>query len=468
MIPRLAASLLLAIAMGLVLTSEVVLTGAKERRHSLVLAGSLAVGFGIGIAACAFFLWAVLLGPDHRGLALVELALLVGLIAVRLYTWRAQHWDRWSPRVGSGAPSPSWVFRAGLSASLVVSASLFMVTALRGPYGGWDAWMTWNVMARFLFRGGDHWQDAFSSSFRHPDYPLLLPGIVARSWEYVGSDTVVAPVTVAMLFTFATIALAGSSLALLRTTRQAVLAVLILLGTQFLITHGASQYADVPLAFFMLATTVLVFLHDRASGRTQGLVALAGTAAAFAAWTKNEGLLFLASVIVARCAVLWKQRRWHGAVDDLRGFALGLAPVLAILAYFKLALAPSNDFVSGQSSSGTLVRLLDFQRYVEVARVFTREVRQLADNGLVSAVPLLFAYLLCVGVKVDAVDRRAVGTSLVTLALVLSGYVLVGLTAPDDYIRLLNSSVDRLLLQLWPTAVFTYFMIARPPEEATG
>jgi 4-amino-4-deoxy-L-arabinose transferase-like glycosyltransferase len=120
--------------------------------------------------------------------------------------------------------------------------------------------------------------------------------------------------------------LAGSSLALLRTTRQAVLAVLILLGTQFLITHGASQYADVPWGFFMLATTVLVFLHDRASGRTRGLVALAGTAAGFAAWTKNEGLLFLASIIVARCAVLWKQRRWQGALNDLGGFALGSLP----------------------------------------------------------------------------------------------------------------------------------------------
>jgi hypothetical protein len=75
------------------------------------------------------------------------------------------------------------------------------------------------------------------------------------------------------------------------------------------------------------------------------------------------------------------------------------------------------------------------------------------------AVPLQFAYLLCVGVKVDAVDRRAVGTSLVTLALVLSGYAFVELAAPGDYIRLLNSSVDRLLLQLWPTAAFTYFII---------
>jgi hypothetical protein len=47
------------------------------------------------------------------------------------------------------------------------------------------------------------------------------------------------------------------------------------------------------------------------------------------------------------------------------------------------------------------------------------------------------------------------------------GYVLVLVTAPDDFLRLLNRSVDRLLLQLWPTLVFTCFMIARPPEEAT-
>jgi hypothetical protein len=73
--------------------------------------------------------------------------------------------------------------------------------------------------------------------------------------------------------------------------------------------------------------------------------------------------------------------------------------------------------------------------------VFKGELQRLGDNGLVSAVPLHFAYLLCVGVKVDALDRRAVGTSLVTLALVLSGYAFVELAAPGDYIRLLAPSI---------------------------
>ncbi len=50
------------------------------------------------------------------------------------------------------------------------------------------------------------------------------------------------------------IGLASSTLGLLRSPSQGLLAGIVLLGTPFLIRHGASQYADVPLSFFFLAT----------------------------------------------------------------------------------------------------------------------------------------------------------------------------------------------------------------------
>ena len=83
------------------------------------------------------------------------------------------------------------------------------------------------------------------------------------------------------------------SIARLRGERQGLLAGLTLLCTPFLIRHGASQYADVPLSFFFVATVALLFFH--AESRSQNhLLTLAGMAAALSAWTKNEGVLFLA------------------------------------------------------------------------------------------------------------------------------------------------------------------------------
>ena len=45
--------------------------------------------------------------------------------------------------------------------------------------------------ARFLFRGGDHWREAFASGldWSHWDYPLLLPLSIARGWRYMGGES---------------------------------------------------------------------------------------------------------------------------------------------------------------------------------------------------------------------------------------------------------------------------------------
>jgi len=324
--------------------------------------------------------------------------------------------------------------------------------------------MTWNRAARFIFRGDSHWRDAFSPVFRHPDYPLLVPGAVARAWAYTGSDSVLAPAAVAAMFTCATIALAGAALARLRSDRQGLLAMLLLLATPSLLTYGASQYADIPLAFFVLAAIVLLCLHDRVQDHPGSMI-LAGAAASLAAWTKNEGMLFLAAIVVARGLAVWMYHGWRRYVRELRWFTIGLMPVLAVLAYFKLHFAPVNDLVAGQGLADTLPRLVDPGRYIAVAKVFKLEVSQLGNNGLLGAVPLVIGYLLCVGIKVDPTDRPALVTVAGALALTLVGYVIVLVTAPADFLRLLNRSVDRLLLHVWPAIVFICFMVARAPGD---
>ena len=174
----------------------------------------------------------------------------------------------------------------------------------------------------------------------------------------------------------------------------------------------------------------------------------------------------MAAIGVARCAAISVRHGWRTYAGELRWFSAGLAPVLTVVAYFKLYLAPTNDLVAGQGLAETLPRLLDAGRYLAVARVFAVEVWHLGHGGLVGVVPLLVIYLLCVGLKVNPLDRPALVTSLGALALVVSGYVVALVTTPGDFLRLLNRSADRLLLHLWPTVVFACFMIARPPEEA--
>ena len=66
------------------------------------------------------------------------------------------------------------------------------------------------MRARFLFKSGHNLTNAFSGYYgwSHPDYPLLIPGSVARIWTYTGVQSQIAPAVVAMFFTFATVTVA--------------------------------------------------------------------------------------------------------------------------------------------------------------------------------------------------------------------------------------------------------------------
>jgi hypothetical protein len=48
----------------------------------------------------------------------------------------------------------------------------------------------------------------------------------------------------------------------------------------------------------------------------------------------------------------------------------------------------------------------------------------------------------------------------------LSGYCVISLASPGDMSWQTATSLDRLLLQLWPGALFTCFLAARTPDES--
>ena len=141
-------------------------------------------GLGLGIASCLAFL--CLLAGVTRYLPVVDLGvgLFVGVGWFIVSRWHAVGKDRSLPE--TGRRSSFQTLLAGIfSLELVASAASFALAFLKEPHGRWDAWLIWNMHARFLFRGGDHWRDAFASGldWSHWDYPLLLPLAIARSWN---------------------------------------------------------------------------------------------------------------------------------------------------------------------------------------------------------------------------------------------------------------------------------------------
>jgi 4-amino-4-deoxy-L-arabinose transferase-like glycosyltransferase len=300
-----------------------------------------------------------------------------------------------------------------------------------------------------------------------PDYPVLMPSTVAGLWTLIGDDTVLIPALLAILFAFATVGLTVSSLAILRGRSEACLAGLILLGTPLFITHSASQYADVPLAFFVLATLVLVALCDDAGGQAGGIMVLAGVTAGLAGWTKNEGLLFVVAVMVARAVVIIPADGLRAWAREIGRFAAGLAPIAVILIHFKSTLAPPNYLVALQESRDIYVKLFDFSRYRVVWAAIGEQVWTF--GGWAVSLPMILAfYVLLVGIQANRRATLSIVTSAITLSLMLLGESLIYVITPIDLKFQVDLSLGRLLLQLWPVFIFTYFLLVQPVGPIVG
>lgn len=423
----------------------------------------LAIGLGLGITSSLFVVW-LLVGAAAGSYPRAELGMLVLLAGGALYVRTRRRWvlRYTADPVGEGRPLVNLI----LWISVGCAIAAFVAEWITHRQGAWDAWMTWNMHARALFRGGEQWREVLTGlpAWSHPDYPLLVPGCVARIWTWVRRETMLAPGAVAMLFTFATIGLLYSAVSVLRSRTQGVLAALVLLGTKFYILHGASQYADIPLGFFFLATLALLSLAELAGPDRSRLVLIAGAAAGLSAWTKNEGVLFVLALLIGYGLVTGPMRGWRRGLADLGSFAIGLAPALLLLASFKLFLAPPNDLMADHGLGETASRLLDGARYTLVFTGFLQAVLEVGAKGVVAG--LLLAYLVTAGITSAEPARRDAKAAALVLCLMLAGYAAVLLTAPAPLLDTNVRSINRLLLQLWPSMLFAFFMGTRTAEEA--
>jgi hypothetical protein len=426
----------------------------------------LGVGLGLGASSAGFFVWLTLFGSAGRGLAIVESILVGGLCLALLF---ARRQIKVIPETVAPSDQPAtWRLRRLAVVVLVVlvlcSLFRFVVAASRSPHGDWDAWAIWNLRARFLYRGGDSWRDTFTNAiaWSHPDYPLLVPGATARCWYYAGEETTLAPQVVAGLFTLATVGLLIATVGALRGRTQGYLAGIVLLGTFSFVELGHAQYADVPLGYLLLASLSLLIVHDHLA-RESWLALLAGLLAGFAAWTKNEGALLAAALFVSRAALLLWTSGWRTCLREMLAFALGLLPLAALLAGFKLWLAPANDLLAGQDWSTTLAKLADGQRYLLILSQFAQFLLNIGPY----AIPLLILYCLLLGRARDPRHRASIAQVWLILALALAGYFVVYLTTPwESVLSHIQTSLDRLLLQLWPTFLLAFFLGVASPEEA--
>ncbi|MGA2882169.1 MAG: hypothetical protein ABSG13_24725 [Bryobacteraceae bacterium] len=422
--------------------------------HNILLF-SLGIGTGAGVASCLYFLALVLAGSSFSVLPAALGAALVIALVLFLFAKRSALLD-WAD-----GPAPPWYLTALFVLAAALAVTMFLGAVAYNPHGDEGAWSIWNLRARFLFRAGVFWRDAFSSdlSWTHPDYPLLLPGLVALCWKLTGHESSDAPIAIAFLFALGTVGVLVSALGVLRGKTQALLAGTLLAGTASFVALSAALYSDVPLSFYILATLALLALQDRHPEDLR-FSALAGLMAGFAAWSRNEGMIFLVAVIVARAIALVRFGDRKALLPQLLRLLFGLAAPLAIVIFFKWRVGGLGDWLSVPAST-ILKHLSDPARWI----VTVEGLVVILFNFGRFLIPIFLAlalYWYLVRFRVGTGDRAALATIGIALLLTLAAQLLADVLYLDNLGLEISTSFERILLQLWPGALLAFFLAAGP------
>ena len=184
---------------------------------------------------------------------------------------------------------------------MVLAVTMFLGAVIYNPHGDEAAWSIWNLRARFLFRAAallarriferSHLEPSgLSAPVARAGCPVLEAG---RAGIHRCSDRHCFSLcrSERRLVGGRARSLARKSVRLARWNALA--------RHRQLVALSAALYGDVPLSFYILATLALLCLQDRHPEDLR-FSALAGLMAGFAAWTRNEGMIFVVAMLVAR------------------------------------------------------------------------------------------------------------------------------------------------------------------------
>jgi hypothetical protein len=155
---------------------------------------------------------------------------------------------------------------------------------------------------------------------------------------------------------------------------------------------------------------------------------------------------------------LWK-RGTAAAISRAGWLLAGAAPGVLLTLWLKFFLAPAVDPLVTQGGTG-LARLHDLNRYTTVASGFFNNLLNLG-SGVTHPLILLAILAILVRWQIEECYRLPSLIATAALILVFFSYCLVYLITPYGLTWQVQSSFDRLLIQVWPSFLLVFFIQLR-------
>lgn len=310
--------------------------------------------------------------------------------------------------------------------------SCFMIKA----HGAHDAWAHWLPIARYFSSNASFSFLSQPYTFDHADYPPGLSAPIGLIWGVIGSYPEWVSRSISFLFYLSLVLLLCDIATRSRQFPNLWLFVLAVFTLNFeCISQGLNQYADVPLSLCL----VLFFIWSdvaKASGSPRTHV-LCGLLIGCCLFMKNEGALISLSILVL-FGREWIKRK------QLLNVMIGLLPFVIVLIWYKSFTYHVNDLVNGfdQNSLSGLFNLKHY-RYLFTGILYSFR-----------RFPLPIIFLVWALFQLRGRMGLIKSKKLFVLLLIYLGYIFIYLTSGNAVQWLLNTSYNRLLMQLWPSLIY--------------
>lgn len=407
----------------------------------------LSAGVGFGISSLLGFVWI------WAGLPLTIYAWIESIVAILLMIWLLIQ-NRQHLRMPQIPVKQELLWFLFLAIGVLFFALNLLLYGLQYSHGRPDAWINWNVVARFIYLGGSDWQATFLRQWDHPDYPLFVPMANAITWVFLGSTSTWGPIALHFMLSFFTAGLLFSLVNIFRDTKQAVLSVVFFTAFPFIIDQGMRQYSDFLLAYLLLGAGGLTLLVTQTKDNKLGLIV--GFLVGLGAWAKNEGLPAILGFSLLWIWGSFQQKTW----TLIRYYLMGLAFPLLTLVLFKIFLAPSNDLMSVAGSA--LPKLLEVERYWTILQMGGELLWKLGNAPLPLIGLIIFLVIIVGKARQNLPAMRVFGG---LIAFQLAVYFCIYLLTPLDLTFHLNTSLDRLYMHVLPLAFLWLFIWLKSPQE---
>ena len=314
----------------------------------------------------------------------------------------------------------------------------FFVNSVR--WGDWDAWAIWSQHARFL-ANGSCFENLFTEdiAWTHPDYPLMLPSIIAVLWKAIGYCSAYVPAVFAYLIAISLVLMVLASFFEKKFIFSGISIFLIMTCSSVLFPFVVTQQADTLFGTFILATMVL--MKHLPKDKSVFHLLLIGFFAATCGWIKNEGLVYF--VLFAFCFSI----KYYRKIEFIKLFFLGAALPLLVLFVFKFNYAPSSDLVNGHNEYAT--KMVDFSRYISIYD-FARNY--IVENCLL----LIYAMIAILFINY----KYYFSFTFIVVFWLLAAYFFTYVLTPNDLIWHLSTSLYRLIHQVFPVLLYSIFFSA--------